>query len=120
MSKTGVLIPAPRVRQLVRLVGEVHEIVRQGRDPMQHAAQGISALIASDLGGVCTYPRFSQPDSNIAQMYFADGCPANLREELVELYQHEGGGNLDPFQSALFGRVRPGAFVVARREEVLN
>jgi DNA-binding CsgD family transcriptional regulator len=116
---SGVLLPAARVRELLRLLGEMREILDSGGDALQHAAEGLLRLVGADAGGFALGPRGPLPDNNVAQIVAA-GFPSSQVPQVRQLYVAEQGLAVDPAASVVVQAHAQGTSRVARRRELVD
>jgi DNA-binding CsgD family transcriptional regulator len=114
-----VLLPAARVRALLRLLGEMREILDSGGDALQHAAQGLLRLVGADAGGFALGPKGTLPGDNIAHI-IAAGFSSSQEPQVRQLYVAEHGLAMDPAAAAVTLAQAQGAARVARRCELVD
>jgi DNA-binding CsgD family transcriptional regulator len=113
------LLPAARVRELLRLLGEMREILDSGGDALQHAAAGLLRLVGADAGGFALGPRGTLPGDNISQI-IAAGFPSSQEAEVRQLYVAEHGSAVDPAAAVVVLAQSRGTSTVARRYELVD
>jgi AraC-like DNA-binding protein len=110
----GVLLPSRRVREVMRLSGEVREIAAAGGDPALHTVEGLRRLVGADAGGLVLGedPR----SSNLTRMIHG-GLTAGTLREIEELYMTRHAPTQDPAALAIRAS---GAAAALRRELVTD
>jgi DNA-binding CsgD family transcriptional regulator len=114
-----VLLPAAQVRELLRLLGEMREILDSGGHALQHAAEGLLRLLGADAGGFALGPRGTLPDDNISQI-IASGFPSSQVGQVRQLYVAEHGLAVDPAAAVIVRAHSQGSSKVARRCELVD
>jgi DNA-binding CsgD family transcriptional regulator len=107
------------VRELLRLLGEMREILDAGGDALQHAAEGLLELVGADAGGFALGPRGTLPEDNISQI-IAAGFPASQVGQVRQLYVAEHGLAVDLAASVVVLAQSQGTSKVARRCELVD
>jgi DNA-binding CsgD family transcriptional regulator len=108
----AILLPSSRVRALLRLSGEIFEIVKSGGKPTTHAAEGLCKLVSAD--GVGLVLGNGVPGSNLTRIVHA-GVPSDTAREIDSLYMSRHGSGMDPAALAI---TTAGTRVALRRELV--
>lgn len=94
----AILLPSSRVRALLRLSGEIFEIVKSGGAPATHAAEGLRKLVSADAVGFVLGS--GVPGSNLTRMIHA-GLPGDTVREIESLYMNHHGSGADPAAVAI-------------------
>jgi DNA-binding CsgD family transcriptional regulator len=108
----AILLPSSRVRALLRLSGEIFEIVKSAGNPAPHAADGLGKLVSADCVGLVLGS--GEPGENMVRMVLA-GVPDDTAHEIETLYMCRHGSAVDPAGRAI---ARQGTRVALRRELV--
>jgi DNA-binding CsgD family transcriptional regulator len=116
---SDVLLPASRVRELLRLLGEMREILDSGGNALRHAAEGLLELVGADAGGFALGPRGTLPGDNISQVIVA-GFPSSQEAQVRRLYVAEHGSAVDPAAAVVVLAQSQGTSTVARRYELVD
>lgn len=108
----AILLPSYRVRALLRLSGEIFEILKSGGNPAAHAAEGLAKLVSADSVGLVAGN--GVPGGNMTRMIHS-GVPSDTVREIEVLYMSHHGSGIDPAGRAI---ARAGTRVALRRELV--
>jgi DNA-binding CsgD family transcriptional regulator len=111
----SVSLPAARIRELLRLVGEVCELSGAGLDPTPHAADGFCRLIGADAAGAVRGPTLLSID----RMQLS-GCSPDLASAFRQFYMDHDRSDEDPAVRALVRGIVPGEARAARRCELVS
>jgi DNA-binding CsgD family transcriptional regulator len=110
----SVSLPAARIRELLRLVGEVRELSCAGLDPAAHATEGFRRLIAADAAGSVRGPAVLAMDRMELSGFSPDSASA-----FQQFYLEHDRSEEDPAVRALVRTIAPGETRVARRCELV-
>lgn len=111
----SVSLPALRIRELLRVVGEVRELSFAGIDPAPHATEGFRRLIGADAAGAVRGPALLSMDRMELSGFSPDSASA-----FQKFYVEHERSEEDPAVRALVRGIAAGETRVARRCELLS